>query len=447
MQVLAEHVAGSASRPIPDEIVERAKLHLVDTIAAMISGTRLPAGQVAIPYVSSLGGAAEAGVLGTNIVTSAANAALANGIFAHADETDDTHPESHTHPGRNVVPAALAVGERGGLPGIAVLRAIVAGYDVCARVSLTLQPIAFQRSGHYKGAFGGIFGAGAAAAALLGLDERRTRHMFSYVAQCAAGLTTVFRDTEHVHKAFVGGGMPARHGTEAALMVAAGFTGVDDVFSGERDFFSTFAKDPDREILTRGLGADYKITGACIKCWSVGGPIQGPLQVLNELIQQHGLTPENVRELTVVLPDSDLEIVNDRDMPNISLQHLLSVMLVDGKLTFATTHDATRLADERVLAVKRRIKAVGDPALTDKQRRWRGIIKIETTDGRMLEHLTMAAKGSIENPVTRTEENAKALDLLEPVLGRQKTAALLDDLWSFDRLPDIRALRARYSPS
>jgi 2-methylcitrate dehydratase PrpD len=165
------------------------------------------------------------------------------------------------------------------------------------------------------------------------------------------------------------------------------------------------------------------------------------------MIQQHGLTPENVRELTVVLPDSDLEIVNDRDMPNISLQHLLSVMLVDGKLTFAATHDAPRLADERVVAVKRRIKAVGDPALTDKQRRWRGIIKVETIDGRMLEHRTMAAKGSIENPVTRTEEHAKALDLLEPVLGPRKTAALLDDLWSFERLPDIRALRARYSPS
>jgi 2-methylcitrate dehydratase PrpD len=257
----------------------------------------------------------------------------------------------------------------------------------------------------------------------------------------------VFRDNEHVHKAWVGGGMPAQNGTAAALMVAAGFSGVDDVFSGERDFFSTFCKDPDREILVRNLGSDYAIMGACIKCWSVGGPIQGPLQVLNEMIQSHKLRPDNVKEITVILPDSDLEIVNDRDMPNISLQHLLSVMLVDGKLNFAATHDVERVKDERVLAVKRRIKAVGDPALTDKQRRWRGIIKVETTDGQMLTHQTMAAKGSIENPVTRTEEQAKALDLIEPILGKRRTADLLDRLWNLDKLPDIRALRAYYSPA
>lgn len=447
MQALSRHIAETLQRPLPDEIVERAKLHLVDLVAAMISGTQLLAGRVAIPYGRSLGGTPEAGVLGTNIVTSAANAALINGILAHADETDDTHPASHTHPGRNVTPAVLAIAERSGLSGMAVLRALVLGYDVCARVSLTLQPIAFQRSGHYKGAFGGIFGAGAAGAALLGLDARQVRHVLSYVAQSAAGLTTVFRDTEHVHKAFVGGGMPAQNGAAAALMVAAGFSGVDDVFTGERDFFSTFSKDPDREILVRGLGSDYAILGACIKCWSVGGPIQGPLQVLNEMIQAHKLRPDNVKEITVILPDSDLEIVNDRDMPNISLQHLLSVMLVDGKLNFAATHDASRLKDERVLAVKRRIKAVGDPALTDKQRRWRGILKVETTDGQMLTHQTMAAKGSIENPVTRMEEQAKVLDLIEPVLGKQRTAELLDRLWNLDRLPDIRALRAYYSPA
>lgn len=447
MQTLGKYVAESVNRTIPDEIVERAKLHLVDTIAAAISGSRLPAGNVAIPYVRSLGGTPEAGVLGTGIVTSAANAALANGILAHADETDDTHPASHTHPGRNVVPAVLAIGERGGVSGMAALRAMVLGYDICARVSLTLQPIAFQRSGHYKGAFGGVFGAGAAGAALLDLDERQVRHVLSYVAQSAAGLTTVFRDTEHVHKAFVGGGMPAQNGTAAALMVAAGFSGVDDVFSGERDFFATFAEEADREILVRSLGSDYAIMSACIKCWSVGGPIQGPLQVLNEMIREHKLRPEHVKEITVILPDSDLEIVNDRDMPNISLQHLLSVMLVDGKLDFEATHDVARVQDESVLAVKRRIKAVGDPALTDKQRRWRGIINVETTDGRMLAHQTMAAKGSIENPVTRLEEQAKALDLIEPVLGRQRTADLLDRLWSLERLPDIRVLRAYYAPA
>src|SRR6185312_9032308 len=100
---------------------------IVDTFAAMVSGSRLPPRQKAIDYVKSLGGKAEAGVIGTKIVTNPLYAALANGMFGHADETDDTHPPSLTHPGTSVVPAALAIGEARRLSGAQVLRAIVLG--------------------------------------------------------------------------------------------------------------------------------------------------------------------------------------------------------------------------------------------------------------------------------------------------------------------------------
>src|SRR5918997_528280 len=103
------------------------------------------------------------------IVTSAVNAALANGMFGHADETDDTHPPSLTHPGTSVVPAAFAIGEARGLTGLQVLRAIVLGYDICSRLLLSLKPMPVLRSGHHAGAFGQLFGAAAAAGALLDL--------------------------------------------------------------------------------------------------------------------------------------------------------------------------------------------------------------------------------------------------------------------------------------
>jgi len=232
MQELSAYIAGAIAKPLPQEVAERAKLHLVDIFGAMISGSRLLPGKRAAAYVRAQGGKPEAGVIASRIVTSAPNAALANGMFGHADETDDTHPPSLTHPGRSVVPAALAIGERNRLPGEAVLRAVVLGYDVCARLTLALKPIPFQRSGHYTGAFGGAFGAAAAAGALLRLDTRKARYLLSYTAQQAAGVSTVFRDPEHIEKAFAGGGMPAHNGTAAALMVAHGFTGVEDVFSG-----------------------------------------------------------------------------------------------------------------------------------------------------------------------------------------------------------------------
>ena len=445
MLKLSAYIATALRRPLPSAISARAKLHLVDTFAAMISGTRLLPGKKAIAYVRSIGGKPEAGVIGSRLITSAANAALANGMFGHADETDDTHPPTLTHPGTSVLPAALAIGERNRLSGAAVLRSIVLGYDICARILLTLKPMPYLRSGHHAGATGQLFGAAAAAGSLLRLDALKVRYMLSYTGQQTAGLYTMFRDPWHIEKAYAMGGMPAHNGTAAALMVAHGWTGVEDIFSGERDFFFTFAPEAiDRNEMIRGLGKDYEILRAAIKRWPVGGPIQGPMHVLRELIAQHGIHADAVEKLVVRMPDKELEIVNNRDMPDISVQHLLAVMLIDGNVTFKSAHDFARMKDRKVRAVRKRIEAVGDPSLTDAQRRWRAVIEITLKDGRRLTHQTMAAKGSFENPLTPQEENEKALDLIAPILGKQRGHALLAALWNFETIKDVRALRRLY---
>jgi 2-methylcitrate dehydratase PrpD len=444
---LSRYIATAVRKPLPREVAARAKLHIVDIFAAMISGSRLLPGNVATRYVRSLGGKPEAGVVGTRIVTSAANAALANGMFGHADETDDTHPPSLTHLSTSVVPAALAIGERNRLPGETVLRAIVLGYDMCARILLALRPMPFLRSGHHAGAFGQALGSAVAAGALLKLDALQVRYLLSYYGQQASGLYTMFRDPEHIEKAYAMGGMPAHNGTAAALMVAHGFTGVEDVFSGERDFFFTFAPEggANPAELTRGLGSDYEVLRGGIKRWPVGGPIQGPLHVLRDLIQQHKLKAKDVERVIARMPDKELEIVNNRDMPDISVQHLLALMLVDGAVTFASAHDFARMKDPKVLAVRKRVEAVGDPGLTDAQRRWRCVMEIRLKDGRVLKHQTMAAKGSFENPLTPAEEEEKALDLIVPVLGKKRSRELLDTLWKLEKVKDVRALRRLYS--
>lgn len=444
---LSNYIASATRKVPPRAVIERAKIHLVDTFAAMISGSRLLPGQVATRYVRTLGGKPVAGVIGSRIVTSLANAAMANGTFGHADETDDTHPPSLTHPGTSVVPAALAIGERDRLPGKTVLRAIILGYDICARMLLALRPMPFLRSGHHAGAFGQLFGAAAASAALLKLSPLQVRYMLSYAGEHASGLYTMFRDPEHIEKAYAMGGMPAQHGLEAALMAAHGFTGVEDVFSGERNYFFTFAPEEqcDPGELVKGLGSRYEILRGGIKRWPVGGPIQGPLHVLHDLMAAHAFRADDVAEVTARLPDKELEIVNNRDMPDICVQHLLAVMLIDRGVTFKSAHDFKRMKDPRVLALRGRIKAVGDPDLTDAERRWRCVMEIRLNDGRVLNHQTLAAKGSYENPLSREEEQEKALDLIVPILGRKRSAALLAALWDFEGLQDVRRLRALYS--
>src|SRR5438309_2804239 len=269
---LSAYIASALRRPLPPAVVEKTKHHVLDTIAAMISGSRLAPGMKAIAYIKTLGGVKEASVIGSNFITTAVNAALANGMLAHADETDDSHAASLTHPGCGIVPAALAMAERERRSGAALLRAVTLGYDVGCRLTLSLDPYQFREDGHSTHSFGPMFGAAAAAGALAGLKESQIRHLLSYAAQQASGVSCWMRDPEHVEKAFDFGGMPARNGVSAAAMVAHGFTGVEDVFSGERNFFVAYKGNPDE--LARGLGESYEIMNAGIKRWSVGSPIQ-----------------------------------------------------------------------------------------------------------------------------------------------------------------------------
>ena len=446
MHELTGYIAGALKRKLPAEVAERAKIHLVDAFAAMLSGSRLLPGKRAIAYVKPYVGTREAGVIGTRIVTSAAHAALANGICGHADETDDVHSPSRSHPGICIVPASLAIAERQQQSGVAMLRAMVLGYDVCTRLLLALKDKHLMQSGFHASSKGGLFGAAAAAGALLKLDADRMRYVLSYCAQQAAGLFTQGRDTQHIEKAYVSGGMPAQHGIEAALMVASGFTGVEDVLSGEPNFLSIFSPDADRAAVVQGLGRDYEILRASIKYWPAGGPIQAPLHVLRDLIKQHGFGAGDVEKLIVRMPVKDLVRVNNRDMPDTTVQHLLAVMLLDGNVTFKSAHDYARMKDPRVLKLRRdRIETVGDDTLADAQRRWRCVMEITLKDGRKLTHQTMAAKGVFENPLTRDEIARKALDLIVPVLGKQRSQTLITALFNIEAIKDVRALRKLYA--
>jgi 2-methylcitrate dehydratase PrpD len=158
------------------------------------------------------------------------------------------------------------------------------------------------------------------------------------------------------------------------------------------------------------------------------------------LIEQHGLRASDVKKVIARLPDKELDIVNNRDMPDICLQHLLAVMLIDGTVTFNSAHDFKRMLDPRIVALRKRVEAVGDPALTDIERRWRCVMEIHMKDGRV--HGTMAAKGSYENPHPRREEE-KAIDLVAPVC-KARSQALVNKLWNIEQLKDVRALRKHY---
>ena len=441
MRELSAYVATALRKPLPSAVVEKTKHHILDTIASMISGARLFPGKRAIAYIKTLGGAKEACVVGSKFITSAVNAALANGMLAHSDETDDSHAPSQTHPGCGIVPAALAMAERGRRSGTALLRAVTLGYDVGCRLTQSLDAHQFREDGHSTHSFGPMFGAAAAAGALAGLRERQVRHLLSFTAQQASGISCWMRDIDHVEKAFDFGGMPARNGVAAATMVAHGFTGVDDVFEGERNFFVAYGRKPEPELLTRGLGAVYEIMNSNIKRWSVGSPIQAPLDSLMDVIREHKIKADDVETLVVRVSHQGANTVDNRAMPDICMQHMCAVMLIDGKATFASAHDQKRMRDRRVSALRGRIELRGDDALSAAMPSRQGKVEITLRGGRVLSHHTKAVRGSAENPMERGEVDEKCLDLMAGVIGRVRARKLCELVWALEKVRDIRSLR------
>src|SRR5207253_2212989 len=226
------------------------------------------------------GGPAEASVPTTNIRTSAIHAALATGMFAHADETDDFEPVTKAHPGCVVAPAALAMAEREDRSGKELLRAVTLGYDLCCRLLMALGPDHVRATHRSAEGVSSTFGAVGAAASLARLDEKGMRYALSYAAQQVSGIWSWERDTEHVEKAFDFAGMGARNGVTAVTMVQTGMSGVKDVLDGEHNVLQAFSAKPQPEQMTAALGTRFFVTDTAIKVFSVGYPIQSPLDAL-----------------------------------------------------------------------------------------------------------------------------------------------------------------------
>ena len=442
MKKLSTYMAGALEEAVPTAVAEKAKHHILDTLGAMVSGTRLRPGQFAIRYIRKQGGLPEALVVGSDIITSAANAALANGMLAHADETDDSHAPSLTHPGCAVIPAALAMAEKNRCSGESLLKAVVLGYDIGCRTTRALGVELLERAYRSTHTIGGQFGAAAAAGALAGLNSLQIQYLLSYIVQQASGIRCWVRDEEHIQKAFVFGGMPAHNGVMAATMASEGFTGVSDALSGSRNFFEAFSPDPDPEIMTWDLGKHYEISLTNIKKWPVGSPIQAAIDAVLELRSKYNLEPSNVKKVVIKLPTDDMvQTVDNRKMPDINLQYCVATTLIDGHLTFDVTQDYSRMNQPEVLRMRNRIELVKGDEFEGVNPGRQAIAEITTYDGHSLSTRVRAVRGTADNPMERIEVIEKASDLLVPVLGEDRAQELIDQIMNLEELESVSDLR------
>jgi 2-methylcitrate dehydratase PrpD len=442
MAALSAYMSEAGTRPLPADVAEQAKHHLVDTLAAMISGSQLPPGRAAERHVAAHGGKGGATVAGTMLTAAPLDAALANGVMAHADETDDSHNASRSHPGCAIVPAALAAGEEFGADGGRLLRAVTLGYDVGPRVLMAMGGAEFSYASSLSThSIGGTFGAAAAASCIAALDARQMRWALDYTAQQSSGIIAWRRDTDHIEKAFVFAGMPARNGVTSALLVKSGWNGVDDIFSGPDNFFQAYAPKARPELLVDKLGERYEIAQTDIKKWTVGSPIQGPLDALEAIRARQPFEVDQVRRVAVRLAPSVGKVVDNRDIPDICLQHMMAVMLLDKTVSFQAAHDKPRMQDAAALRERAKVSLLPDEELAKLLPVRVAVVEVELADGSRQSERVSAVRGTPRNPMSRDEVVAKARDLIAPVVGREKADRLIETVYAIETLSDVRTLR------
>src|SRR6202166_302767 len=448
MQQLRAYMSAASTRVLPEEVVEKAKQHILDTFAAMISGSGLPPGRAALEFARAYGGREIATVVASNIVCGPIEAAFANGVLAHSDETDDSHGPSRSHPGVSVVPAAFAAGEQFAITGAHFLRAVTLGYDVGTRITMSMGGPAYQVATH-RSTHGTVaaFAAGAAAGCAAGLGTEKMRLLLDYTAQQTSGIGAWSRDAEHMEKAFLFGGKPAAGAVMAATLIQSGWSGVGDIFSGPDNFFEAFAprengaiKD-DPSVLVDKLGERYEITRTNIKKWTVGSPIQAPLDALAGFFKQRSFTAEDVQKVVVRLASDEVDTVKNCEMPDICLKHLVALMLLEKTVTFASVHDKARVEDPAVLRQRAKVELVADPRIDARRPRREAIVELSLADGTQMTQWVRDVRGTAENPMTRDEVVAKASELITPVIGAANCTVLVEKVLALEGVKDIRELR------
>ena len=426
---LVEYMLAARQAKLSADVVQKGKSHLLDSLAAIVSGSRLKPGQLGLQHARVQGVKEECSVLGTNFKTTPIVAAFVNGMSGHADETDDSN--SQLHPGCAIVPAAWAQAESQARNGDALLRAVILGYDIGFRFHQAFEPRSTS--------FGATFGASAAAGGLAELADLQLRYLISYAAQQASGSRAWVGDDDHIEKAFDYAGMPARNGVTAALLVKSGFTGNRDVLEGDQGIIKTYSPCDPKKLLAE-LGQRFAITSCLVKKYPVGSPMMETVDATLALISKQPIRAEDVERIIVRIPASGARTVNNRHMPDVNVQYMVSAILVDGKLTFESAHDYDRFKNPSVLTLKEKVQLVGDEEMERSGPRFQGLVEITLKDGKTLREHVINCRGRSENPMDPEEVEKKAAWLMEPVLGKKNVDQIIESIRRIEAAPNIREL-------
>ena len=389
---MAEMVLALGAEHLPGETVDLITKAFVDSLGCGLAGTVQPEGTITRGWVESLGGAADATVIGGGTRVPAALAALANGATMHALDYDDFALKRMLHPSVVLIPGVLALGERDGATGMDVVLAFAAGYETAARVSSRLNPAHYARGWHSTSTIGGL-GSAAASARMLGLDANGVARTVAIAASSAAGMRNNFGTAVKPLHA----GNAAFHGVVAAELAARGFTASTSILDGDRSYGEVYRND-DSSVITADVFALDSLqlveAGITFKRYTCCGAIHAALDAVLELASEHGLTPDKIARVRCAVHPRAPEILihhvaTTPEQGRFCVEYSLAVALTDGHAG-VPQYTEERIADPALQDLSSRVEVYIDEALGEGEGAETALsnshVTIETTDGVTLEH-------------------------------------------------------------
>ena len=348
------------------------------------------------------------------------------------------------HPGAPTIAAALAIAEERGASGAEFLRAVMVGYEISTRIGATMGRAHYEYW-HNTGTIG-CFGAAAAAAELLQLDETCFAHALATVATFSAALQQAFR-MDSMSKP-LHAGRAAEAGITAALMAAEGVTGSLDVLEGEAGFGKALTAGSvgvDWSKTCATLGQDFHITRMTFKNHACCGHTFAAIDGALHLQKTHQLKTNEIARIEIGSYRASVEVsgVENPHTPaegRFSIKYVVATALRHGSVRLAAFERA-QLDDPETRALMKKINAGVDPELDasfPKQRAAR--VRITMTDGRQFAQLQATRKGDPDAPLTDDELEDKFRELAAPVLGEPRAASLLTYLWQMHAHADLASL-------
>jgi 2-methylcitrate dehydratase PrpD len=423
---LAAYARSTDFAALPGEVVDRAKRVIADELGCMVLGSTMPPGQRIGAFVASIAGVPESSVVGGGQRAPAGYAALANGTSSHADELDGVHV-SQGHPAGTSVAGALAVSEARSLGGPDLINAVVLSFDIGCRILMAIGGgHAVRREHHVHGSPLYALGVAAAAGRLLRLGQLPMQHALALAMLNIAVPASFYDERNHMSKA-LNQGQAAYAGVTGALLASHGFEGHDRIIEardGLVDGWRTSRTDLD--AMTAGLGERYSIMDAGFKYYSAGYPIHSPLAGAFALMKEHGLAADDIVRVRVGMAPASADVVDDRPMPSICLQDMLSVGMVLGRLRYEDAHDEATLRRADVRRLRGTIEIVRDTTLAgDAAQRRLSWVEVATADGQRYRGPERIAPGHWElggMPWDDLEEKFTAL--VAPRLGPAASARI-----------------------